>query len=280
MLVCILFCSKSDLQQSCIVIQAKKIQCITLACVRDDAEIEIPTTSWYISHYHLVCQIHMHGIRRILIWCLCLYFTQGCLETEFEGEYLEMTFTDCSGDQSLKLFKQASLHNEREYFAGKSYETDENIYLYYQSYYGIWGFSENLGGDALSLNDIRNQSPSIQVPRYDWVSYCNGIRVAGNMQYTRSNCQRCGSNKFTSPGSNICQCRAGQYPGSVGTCENCPTDTYKDSPSNALCTPCPENSISAAGSITSTACQCKNGFSGVSGSVCSMCSSGKYSVAT
>ena len=88
----------------------------------------------------------------------------------------------------------------------------------------------------------------------------------------------CGLQKIRPADSYICQCIAGQYPGLFdGACGDCPINTYKDSPSDDDCTPCPENSISAAGS---TVCHCKDGFSGENGGVCSICGSGKYSVKT
>jgi len=240
----------------------------------------------------------MHQIlcTRLLIWTLCLYFTQGCLQTEYEGiEYMDITWTDCSGAPSTRLFKGVGLHEDREYFEGQNNEINALVYLYYQDTGRLWGFNEILGF-PFSVDDLRTVSSSMTVPDFSdyWFCSCVGFVVSGgNMQYTRSNCYDCGLNKFTPPGSNICQCRAGQTPGLVdGVCENCPANTYQDSPSNAACTSCGDYEISPAGSTSysdcacglqkirppgSNICQCRAGQSpGVVDGVCENCPINTY----
>ena len=60
-------------------------------------------------------------------------------------------------------------------------------------------------------------------------------------------------------------CTAGKYKDTLGSaaCTNCPADHYSGltaSTSNATCTPCYENSVSAPGSVSMDACSCVAGY--------------------
>jgi len=61
---------------------------------------------------------------------------------------------------------------------------------------------------------------------------------------------------------------AGYTTGELGSCSNCPSNTFKESDGNTACTPCPSNSLSQEGSSTKQSCTCKVGFTGPSGGPC------------
>jgi len=64
------------------------------------------------------------------------------------------------------------------------------------------------------------------------------------------------------------------------TCSLCLAGTYKDGHGSGICTSCPTNSVSAAGSIIDTACQCNAGFSGPAGGPCVACAAGTFKAAS
>ena len=210
--------------------------------------------------------MHQTQCTRLLIWSFCLYFAQGevCSETELTGiEFMDITWNNCDGAQWLKLFKNSELHNGREYFSGIDTRTYASRYLFFDpEYTGFWGIGSGLSADDFVYDTARVQSSSLTVPDEvywnQWTTFCNDDEFATNMQYTRSNCYGCGLNKITTPDSNICQCRAGQTPGNdgIGTCVNCPINTFKFSISDAACSLCGTDTTSPAGSTSFTDCVC------------------------
>ena len=60
------------------------------------------------------------------------------------------------------------------------------------------------------------------------------------------------------------------------SCKMCAENSFKASAGNAACTLCFPNATSAAGSNTSSACQCVRGFTGPNGGACVQCMPGQY----
>ena len=85
---------------------------------------------------------------------------------------------------------------------------------------------------------------------------------------------------------NFCQvCLQGKYKYWLGNgwCTECETDTYSTAvgaTSIDVCTPCPPNTSSPAGSSAASACQCIAGFTGPYGGPCVPCVAGKYKDST
>ena len=84
---------------------------------------------------------------------------------------------------------------------------------------------------------------------------------------------------FSGPDGGPCaQCLPGEFKAETGSaaCSLCGVGTYEGGVGSASCQSCPAGSISAAGSISKTSCQCTSGYTGVDGSTCAPCSPGKY----
>ena len=96
-------------------------------------------------------------------------------------------------------------------------------------------------------------------------------------------CQACLAGTYKSAtGSDAClACNAGSYSGSTAstTCQLCASNTYSHEGS-ALCTNCPGNSESPAGSTVVADCICKEGYTGPDGGHCQACSAGTYKSGT
>ena len=83
-------------------------------------------------------------------------------------------------------------------------------------------------------------------------------------------CVSCGAGaaRVSATGTNFstsCQCSAGFQPDVIAApsqCVACPVQTFKDVQSNAPCTACPPNSVSAAGQTSQSACTCSAGYEG------------------
>jgi len=213
--------------------------------------------------------MHPTECTRLLIWFLCLYFTQGevCSNTQKTGnEYMDIRWNDCYGAQYLRLFKGNGLVSMREYFEGvkeiRFLPTNEKRYLYFVNQYdGFWGIGSSLGNENFVHNTAIVNDNSLTVPAEvywnSWRGVCNGAFISTNMRYTRTNCYDCGLNKITTPPSNTCFCRVGQQPRlNDGVCVNCPANTYKSYSDNWPCTSCGDDEISPAGSTSYSNCVC------------------------
>ena len=79
-----------------------------------------------------------------------------------------------------------------------------------------------------------------------------------------------------------CQCNAGFSGPDGGTCARCSANEYKAGLGPAACTPCPANSVAAAGSTVHTACLCDAWYPGPEGGPCvdGTCQPGSTAVPT
>ena len=232
--------------------------------------------------FKYIFRIHMHRIQcmRLFICIVCLHLTQGCSETQTEGAtYIDLIWDSCdSGENRVTLYKNTQLHDGREYFEGIT-ETYQEIYMFWTTN-SYWGISTTLDGAFTGPRRFSN-SDTLPVGQ-TWWGYCGTSYVHNtNLKISRSNCYECGRNKITPPDSNICQCRAGQFASSAifnSNCEDCPTNTYKDSPSNEDCTSCGNDRTSLAGSTDVSACLCIAGAGVTHEGIgpCTPCPSGTY----
>jgi len=100
----------------------------------------------------------------------------------------------------------------------------------------------------------------------------------------QTSCQSCPENTESVPGSTSLAscvytgCPAGSYGSDSQTCTQCISGKYKATADRSLCTNCPGNSHSIAGSDAQTDCTCNSGYIGTDGSACTACDAGKYKI--
>ena len=217
--------------------------------------------------------MHRIHVMRLLICSFILHCAKGCSETQFQStEWIQVQFVSCDGTNVNDRFtKNPSTHNGKENFSAQTAWGPRHLYFVVES--NRWGFSPNLG--QIPLNPFRTGNVQTVPSNTDWMSICGGDLFDRHIQQTRSNCHECGLNRIVPAGSNGCVCRAGQKPGTNGVCENCPGNTYKDSPSLAACTSCVAHSTSPAGSTSAGACLCAAGRTKTGGQ-CVLCQGGTY----
>ncbi|KAJ1477455.1 hypothetical protein T484DRAFT_1821350 [Baffinella frigidus] len=89
-------------------------------------------------------------------------------------------------------------------------------------------------------------------------------------------CLPCPGDGVSAEEGRSCACGAGHF-FEAPRCSPCKTDTYKNT-TDAGCTACPNNAVSAEGSTSLSACTCPAGFSGDAGSggSCVPCAAGTY----
>ena len=103
-------------------------------------------------------------------------------------------------------------------------------------------------------------------------------------------CSACPAASSAIPGTGnaltACLCNAGYYGPPGGPCSLCPSGTYKPDRGSGLCTACPVELFSPAGSDAledcgvcrgSTSCTCNLGFIRPDGGTCTACEAGQYS---
>ena len=84
-------------------------------------------------------------------------------------------------------------------------------------------------------------------------------------------CLPCQANSQSQPGASVCGCNAGYTAQNGWLCRACAANTFKAGVGFDVCTLCPANSASPAGSVTGTSCRCNVGFFGLDGGVCGIC---------
>ena len=75
-----------------------------------------------------------------------------------------------------------------------------------------------------------------------------------------------------------CTCRPG-FTRLAGVCTACAPNTYKTEAGDGLCTTCPVNTTSPAGSSLLSSCQCNTGYTGSDGGPCLACTVSTYKTA-
>ena len=90
---------------------------------------------------------------------------------------------------------------------------------------------------------------------------------------------------YTGPDGGACNaCVAGKHKAQIGSgsCTNCASGTYSTKEaamSSSVCTGCPADSSSSAGSDAGSDCTCNAGYTGLDGEACGTCEASKYKAA-
>ena len=221
-------------------------------------------------------------VMRRLMWIFFLYSTEACLETEFQAHTtLLLSWTNCGGVvKNATLLKMDTLIENRDWFSGSIDVTNEAVVM--AAWSGSWGVTNKPIPDFGVVTGPLIRSTAEVLPSHDeyWQIPCSGsgriVWKDSDIQIKRFNCYPCGNNKITPPDSNTCMCRAGQFPGTDSVCVNCLVDTYKNSPSDATCSPCVDHSTSPAGSTNVSNCLCKAGRTITGAGACVQCQNGTY----
>jgi len=239
----------------------------------------------YINCCCLARQVHMHRTQCLLflLFSLFLQSTRSCSETQYEYNHrvdVNM-YLNCAKTTSttVTLFRNAALEDGRFSWTNE-HAWPRHLFSLSQGGDRSWILGGALGTSQEVLvwfiEDVEMPPVNAQ-----WTKFtCDPENEMQQVTITHlpPDCNECGQNKITPPGSNTCQCRAGQTPGPGGACTGCLSNTYKPEPSDAACTLCPAGTSSAVGSSVVTECACNPGFSGKDGGECTACAIGKHGV--
>jgi len=173
----------------------------------------------------------------------------GCSGTQYEGDpSMRVEHEHCANTTriSFTVDKRPGLYN------GRPAWSREGRYMYsvIENADRRWVISSELGAELdsgkihmFTSHNAGGSVAGVNVPitRMLWARQCGGMWVwTPVLFYNSPNCHECGQNRVTLPGSNACQCRAGQSPGRDGVCTHGPADAVK--PGGSAACPSPRSS--------------------------------------
>ena len=168
----------------------------------------------------------------------------GCSETQYEGHpSMRVEHEHCANTTriSFTIDKRADLYNGRTAWSrGSRY-----LYSVLDNGDRRWVLGSELGAELntgkIDMYTSLNIGGDVPTTAMLWARQCGGTWVwTPVLFYSSPNCHECGLNRVTLPGSNACQCRAGQSPGRDGVCTHGPADAVK--PGGSAACPSPRSS--------------------------------------